>query len=202
MLHEAGYRWKVPPVNAKGEVVKGEEILLPDGRPMEDFTILTPPADYDPLRAMSGIMLQEWLKMIGIPAKSRPMALGSLIQQVKSRQQFDLFVLGYGNLSLDPDYLRNFFISANDRAGGWNMSGYRNPRFDRIAEESAGTMNLEKRRELIWKMQKIIMRDIPYLPLYGPKLSEGVKRGTFKGWVKMVGGIGNTWSFCTIKESR
>jgi ABC-type transport system substrate-binding protein len=96
------------------------------------------------------------------------------MDQVKRRHKFDLFVLGYGNLSLDPDYLRNFFHSKNDRPRGWNMSGYRNPQFDKIADESSRTMVVDKRRALIWEMQQIIMRDIPYIPLYNPKLIEAV----------------------------
>lgn len=199
ILSNGKYAWKVPPVNAKGEVVRGEGIILPNGHRMKRITILTPPADYDPLRAMVGIMIQEWLRMAGIPVLSRPMGFSSLMDQVKTRRQFDLFVLGYGNLSLDPDYLRNFFHSKNDRPRGWNMSGYRNPEFDKIADESSCTMDADKRRALIWEMQKIIMRDIPYIPLYNPKLIEAVRYDRFSGWVEMLGGIGNTWSFCTIR---
>jgi peptide/nickel transport system substrate-binding protein len=199
IFSNAKYTWKDPPVNTKGEVLRGEGIILPDGRPMKHITILTPPADYDPLRAMVGIMIQEWLRMIGIPVLSRPMGFSSLMDQVKRRRQFDLFVLGYGNLSLDPDYLRNFFHSKNDRPRGWNMSGYHNPEFDKIADESSHTMEVDKRRALIWEMQRIIMRDIPYIPLYNPDLIEAVRSDRFTGWVKMLGGIGNTWSFCTIR---
>ncbi|MFH1488929.1 MAG: ABC transporter substrate-binding protein, partial [Pseudomonadota bacterium] len=198
LLGRAGYTWKKPPVRSDGRVVQGEGLMLPGGRPMKRITILTPPADYDPHRAMAGIMVQEWLKMIGIPAVSKPMSLGALLQQVKSgRHDFDLFIMGYGQLSLDPDYLRNFFHSSNDRHRGWNMSGYRNPHFDRLADESSRTMDMEKRRELIREMQRILLRDIPYLPLYNPKLVEAVKKRTFEGWVEMVDGIGNLWSFCT-----
>ena len=199
LLKEGGYTWEDPPVNAEGEVVQGEDICLPDGSEMKRLTILTPPADYDPQRAMVGIMIQEWLKMLGISVTSKPMPLGSLIQQVKTRHDFDLFVLGYGNLSLDPDYLRNFFISKNSKPKGWNTSGYNNPRFDRIADASADAMNREKRRQLIWEMQVILMNDLPWLPLYTPKLAEGVRGDRFTGWVNMVGGIGNRWSFCSIK---
>jgi len=202
VLKEGGYTWEEPPVNEKGEVVEAEDMHLPDGSEMEMMTILTPPADYDPQRAMVGIMIQEWLKMLGIPATSKPMPLGSLIQQVKTRHDFDLFVLGYGSLSLDPDYLRNFFISKNSKPKGWNTSGYNNPRFDDIANASADAMNLEERRKLIWEMQEILMRDLPWLPLYTPKLAEGVRGDRFTGWVNTVGGIGNRWSFCVIKPAR
>jgi ABC-type transport system substrate-binding protein len=199
ILSKAGYSWVVPPVNSEGKVVKGKGIILPDGSPMERLVILTPPADYDPQRAMTGIMIQEWLRMAGIPAISRPMAFGSLIHQVKGRHQFDLFILGYGRLALDPDFLRNFFHSSNDMVRGWNMCGYQNPDFDRIANESARVMELERRRELIREMQRIIMNDLPYIPLYNPKLVEAVRTDKFEGWINMLGGIGNTWSFCQIR---
>ncbi len=199
ILKKGNYGWKVPPVNAEGKVVEGEGIILPGGDPMQRITILTPPADYDPLRAMVGIMVQEWLKMVGIPATSRPMGFGSLVHHVKGRHECDLFVMGYGQLSLDPDYLRNFFHSSQDRSRGWNMSGYQDTHYDRISDASARTMDMEKRRDLIWEMQRILARDIPYLPLYNPKLIEAVRNDKFEGWVGMVGGIGNIWSFCTIK---
>ncbi|MBW1800713.1 MAG: ABC transporter substrate-binding protein [Deltaproteobacteria bacterium] len=199
ILKDGGYTWKKPPVNRDGKVVQGQAMRRPDGKPMKRVTILTPPADYDPHRAMAGIMVQEWIKMLGIPAGVRPMSLSALIQQVKLRRRFDMFILGYGHLSLDPDYMRNFFHSANDRPRGWNMSGYRNPEFHRISDASAREMDREKRRILIRDMQRIIMRDIPYFPLYSPKLVEAVRTDQFEGWVPMLGGIGNIWSFCSLK---
>jgi peptide/nickel transport system substrate-binding protein len=199
ILKGAGYSWDAPPVDDKGRISRARGFRGPDGRPVAQITLLTPPADYDPHRAMVGMMIQEWLKAFGIPAVSRPMAFGSLLEQVKVRHDFDAFVMGYGNLSLDPDYLRNFFLSENDKPQGWNMSGYRNPEFDRIAEESSAAMDLKKRRELILEMQKIIMRDIPYVPLYYPQLTEAVRKKDFDGWVQMLGGIGNLWSFCQLK---
>jgi len=199
ILSDAGYTWQIPPIDNSGNVVNGDGIMLPDGKLMEKFTILTPPADYDPHRAMCGMMMQEWLRMLGIPAYSKPMAFGALIEQVKVRRDFDAFILGYGSLSLDPDYLRNFFISRNDKRRGWNMSGYNNPAFDKIADQSAKTMNRDDRRKLIFEMQKIIMGDVPYMPLYNPKLIEAARKGKFTGWVQMLGGIGNLWSFCQLK---
>ena len=198
ILSNAGYTWEIPPVDRDGNVARGKGIYLPNGQLMEKFTILTPPADYDPLRALSGTIIQEWLRLAGIPVTAKPMAFGSLIQQVKGRRQFDTFILGYGNLDLDPDWIRNFFHSENDKPMGWNMSGYRNPEFDSIAEESSRTIDDEKRRELVWLMQKIILRDVPYIPLYNPKLNEAVRTDKFEGWVETLGGIGNVWSLCTL----
>ena len=199
VLKEAGYSWSTPPLTADGKPQSPTSILRPDGKPLPDFTILTPPADYDPNRAMSGMMIQAWLHQAGLPAVSRPMAFGALLDKVKSRHDFDCFVLGYGNMSLDPGYLQAFFSSNMDKPRGWNMSGYHNPAYDKMAKASLNAMDPDKRRELVLKLQEMLMADLPYLPLYNPLMVLGVRKDRFTGWVEMTGGIGNIWSFCRIR---
>jgi len=48
-------------------------------------------------------------------------------------------------------------------------------------------------------LMKDLARDLPYVPLYNPKLIEAVRNDRFNGWVDTVGGIGNVWSFLQIK---
>ncbi len=199
LLRESGYTWDLPPVGPEGKVVKGRGIRDPDGNAMEVFTILTPPAQYDPKRAMVGNMIGQWLEMLGMPVTVKTLPLPLLIKKVKAEHAFDCAVLGYGNLSLDPDYLRNFFISKNIRPNGWNTSGYSNKEFDRVANASADALDVKERRRLIWQMQNIIMNDLPWIPLYSPKVVEGARIDRFTGWVRMLGGIGNRWSFCSLK---
>jgi len=199
LLSEAGYSWQVPPVDESGKIQAAVDIRLPDGRPLERFTILTPPADYDPHRATTGLMIQEWLRQLGMPAYARPMSFSSLLDQVKGKHDFDAFILGYGRLRLDPAYLGNLFHSNNDKPRGWNMSGYRNPAFDRLADRSVSEMDPVKRQALVLEMQRDIARDLPYIPLYKPSVVEAVRRDRFNGWVNMLEGIGNIWSFCQVK---
>ena len=202
LLSDAGYSWDSPPVDEKGDIVPAEGLRLPDGKPMAPFTILTPPADYDPARAISGTMIQEWLRAVGMPVSARPMEFSSLIDQVKKRRDFDAFILGYGRLSLDPAYLGSFFNSKNDKPRGWNMSGYRNEAFDRLANRADTEMDYTARRQIILEMQKILMNDVPYIPLYVPNLIEAVRTDHFQGWVPMLDGIGNRWSFNEIKPTQ
>ncbi|MCB2225599.1 MAG: ABC transporter substrate-binding protein [Desulfarculaceae bacterium] len=199
ILRQAGYTWETPPVDANGKVVRGVGIRLPNGDPMKEFTILTPPADYDPHRAMSGQMIQEWLRAAGMPAVSRPMAFGALIQKVKGQHDFDAFILGYGKLSLDPGYLRAFFHSRFNKERGYNMSGYESAAFDALSTESNNAMDPNLRREMIFQMQVMLMNAVPYVPLYNPQVVEGVRSDRFTGWVPGLGGVGNIWSLCEIK---
>ncbi|MCP4021189.1 MAG: ABC transporter substrate-binding protein [Desulfobacteraceae bacterium] len=199
ILKKAGYTWDVPPVDKTGNLVKAEGIKLPDGTPMEKFMILTPPSDYDPKRAFAGIMIQEWLKDMGMQVFARPMAFNSLIDTVKGKRDFNAFILGYGKLNLDPDYLNAFFNSKNDKPRGWNMSGYKNIEYDKIANEQRSVVDVDKRKAMIWKMQEMIMQDVPYIPLYNPHIIEAVCTDRFEGWLEKVDGIGNIWSICLVK---
>jgi ABC-type transport system substrate-binding protein len=199
VLADAGFSWDVPPVDAAGNIQPASEIRMPGGQALGRFTILTPPADYDPHRATSGLMIQEWLRDLGMRAYARPMAFSSLLQQVKGNHDFDAFILGYGRLRLDPDYVRNLFHSANDKSRGWNMSGYHNPAFDEAADRSTSEMDPVKRQGLVMEMQKMIARDLPYIPLYKPSVVEAVRTDRFQGWVEMLEGIGNIWSMCQVK---
>jgi len=199
MLKNAGYSWDTPPVDGQGKIVTPSDIRLPSGEKMDKFVILTPPADYDPKRAFAGTMVQEWIRELGMPASARPMAFSSLLDTVKGKHEFDAFILGYGKLNLDPDYLRAFFYSKNDKPRGWNMSGYHNVEFDGIANAQRSIIDTGKRKKLIWKMQEMILEDIPYLPLYNPHIIEATFNKRFKGWVAKVDGIGNIWSLCMVK---
>jgi len=201
LLKKAGYTWDIEPVISAGGISEGQGIHLPNGKLMDNFVILTPPADYDPKRAFAGMMIQEWIRKIGLPAFARPMSFNSLVDRVKGNHDFDAFILGYGKLDLDPDYLRAFFYSGYDKPRGWNMSGYNNPVFDEIAEKQQSLVDEEKRKKIIWEMQAILMEDLPYIPLYNPHILEAVFTERFNGWVENVDGIGNIWSLCMVKKN-
>lgn len=202
ILTAAGYTWEKPPVDPKGKVVMGEGLKMPDGQKAPSFDILTPPADYDPHRAIAGMLIQQWLRQVGIPASSKPASFGSITQQVKVKRAFDTFILGWGHLAIDPDYLRTFFHSKEDRQRGRNPMGYHSDWYDKIADESATLMDDAKRRELIFKMQEFIVEEAPYIPLYVPYVVEACRIDRFTGWNVDLNGVGNHWSLILIKPAQ
>ncbi|MEN8210771.1 MAG: ABC transporter substrate-binding protein, partial [Thermodesulfobacteriota bacterium] len=199
ILKDAGYTWEIQSADAQGNIVEAKGLKLPSGKIMDRLVILTPPADYDPKRAFAGVMIQEWLMKIGMPVSARPMSFNSLLETVKGKREFDAFILGYGKLNLDPDYLRPFFHSGYDKPRGWNMSGYTNPVYDKLADEQKTIVESQERKKVIWEMQTILMEDVPYIPLYNPHILEAVSTKNFKGWIEKVNGIGSIWSLCVIK---
>jgi len=199
ILTAAGYKWEVPPLNAKGSLQKGKGLIAPDGKVVSNLTLITPPAHYDTEAAAAGKTIQEWLTDFGIPVSWKTMAFGSLLQRVKSKRDFDMFIMGWIGLSLDPDYLRRFFHSSYDASNQWNYTGYNNAEFNRLAELQAETLDLKERRRIVLRMQKLLTTDLPCIPLYIPHRMEGIRSDRFTGWVKQIGGVGNIWTFCMLR---
>lgn len=198
ILKEAGYTWKTPPIK-EGQVGKGSGLTAPSGEEIKGLSILVPPADYDPVRSMAGTMIQEWLQELGIDVKVKPMPFNAMMDQVKSRKEFDMVIMGYGNLSLDPDYLRRFFESEEKGHRGDNITGYSSQSFDQLAKAASSCMDREERKKLVCEMQRLLSEELPVIPLYNPYMIEAVREDRFKGWVKTLGGVGNMWSFLNIR---
>lgn len=201
ILTSAGYRWKKPPLDSRGEIQDGEGLISPQGEPVPSITLLTPPPNYDTEMAATGRAVQGWLQDFGISISWQTMAFGGLMRKVRSERDFDLFILGWRGLSLDPDYIRRFFHSSFDRPNGWNDTGYTNADFDRLAERQLTTMDFQARRKIILDLQMKLMKDLPYIPLYVPHRLEGIRTDRFEGWVTREGGVGNHWTFCLLRPT-
>lgn len=167
VLADAGYTW-----DSKGN------LILPDGTPMPAMDILTPPADYDPVRAMAGVLIQEWCREVGMNITAKPTSFGTIVNLVfpdEGIPEFDMYILGW-SIGFDPlPTIQSIFHSSQRPEvlpGGANAMGYVNPEFDAVVDEAMRTLDDEKRRELILKMQDILAEDLPYINLYAKKIIE------------------------------
>ncbi len=185
IIANAGYTWEK------------NTLLKPDGEKVERITLISPPADYDPLRNQSAMVIQTWLSRLGIPVVVRPLSFQEIIVKVFDQRDFDLFILGW-SLGIDPDYLRVFYASRFDTQGGYNAYGYVSEEYDKLAVKSMLESDTQARRELIYAMQAKLAEDLPVFPLYVRTVLEG-RRTRFKGWVENLGGIGSIWSYLYIK---
>ncbi len=66
---------------------------MPDGSLMEKITLLTPPADYDPIRIRAGQMLATNMRAVGINCEAKPIDFNTLVAKVNT---FDYQMLNLG----------------------------------------------------------------------------------------------------------
>ncbi len=188
MLTAAGYT--VPEAKYPDGVM-----LLPDGTEMKPFEILTPPADYDPMRAMSGVLIQEWWRELGVPVTSKPTSFGEIVNKTFESMTFDWYILGWRISGTGyTDYMRYFFHSDQAVPDGNNPMSYENAQVDRYLEN---LLTLCDRDDLIHascEAQKLIIEEVGYCPLYFRTLNEAHRTDTFTGWFTQLGGIAGTES--------
>lgn len=128
------------------------------------FEIVT--SNSSAIRPYAAQILQHQLKKAGVIVTLRVMEWQAFLNMVVFPNKFDSVLLGWG-LSPTPDpYL--FWHSDNDKKGGFNLVGYKNPKIDKMIEKSQSIIDREKLSKLWREMFKIIVDDNPYLFLYIP----------------------------------
>ncbi len=128
------------------------------------FEIVT--SNSNAIRPYAAQIIQHQLKKAGVVVTLRVMEWQAFLNMVVFPNKFDSVLLGWG-LSPTPDpYL--FWHSDNDRQGGFNLVGYKNPIIDKMIEESQSIIDREKLAVMWQEMFKIITDDNPYLFLYIP----------------------------------
>lgn len=177
--------------------------LRPDGQPIGSgaggkIEILTPQADYDPIRAQAGLMIAQELQNVGINAESIAMDFGSIVDRIDQRQ-FDMYILGW-RIGSDPtDFLHAFFHSSTAVAGQ-NYPGYQNQSFDQIIDHARQTGDEDLRKQDVFDAQATIAYDLPYDVLYFRTNIEAYRSDNFVDWT--VGSSGSIFNWRSIFNIR
>jgi len=78
-----------------------------------------------------------------------------------------VYVYGWYPDYVDPDnYVQPFFDSVG---AGWLGTGYSNPEMDSLIQQARSTLDSAKRAELYGKIQDIMVKDAPIIPVYQGK---------------------------------
>lgn len=94
---------------------------LPNGLPMDKITILTPPADYDPIRIRAGELIAQNMRAVGINAVAKAIDFDTLVAKLQS-MDFQMLIIGW---SLTGDPVGNVFdilgpLATSNTFGFWS----------------------------------------------------------------------------------
>ncbi|MCI4457760.1 MAG: ABC transporter substrate-binding protein [Desulfurococcaceae archaeon] len=140
----------------------------------------------------SAELLAGWLKKIGIDAKVSAQALGT-VDQSEGVGDFDIGFMGIGmSITTDVDwYLYERFHSSQAPPIGQyaarNWARYRNPEMDNLLELERTTMDPDARREIVYKIQELIAKDLPVLTLYVKYSMTAYRTDRFVNWNEAEG---------------
>ena len=173
---------------------------MPDGSPIK-FNILTPPKDYDPIRADSGIMIEKNLKSIKLNIAAVPTSFDTIVSAAYVSLDFDMYILGWSVGSFPESYLRDFFHSESDVAinpAGSNAAGYHNATMDAMIDEMETTMDTDDRAQLVKDICGATMMDVAYDTLYYRTNIEAYRKDIWTGWIPAFGSIYNGFSIYNL----
>ncbi|MEL7568533.1 MAG: ABC transporter substrate-binding protein [Dehalobacterium sp.] len=168
ILEDAGYK------DGNGDGVREGS----DGSPLDfRLTLRSESAEQQKM----GRIIAEWWKQIGINITIDVVDSGTLTDRLYDNGDFDMYIWTYF-MDVDPTSILK--IMTTDQIMSWNDSFYSNPVYDDLFIKQDQEMDKEKRREIIYEMQRIIYDDCPYIILaYGPEL-EAYRTDRFEGWVR------------------
>jgi peptide/nickel transport system substrate-binding protein len=118
-------------------------------------------------RQYAGV-IQNSLKEIGIPVEIQTPEQNTLFDELR-RGNFQIAYSQWVGGNQDPIFYKDLFATSEiptQTRPSRNRSRYSNPELDKLLDEAVNTFDRTRGRELYVKIQDIISRDVPILPLW------------------------------------
>lgn len=99
--------------------------------------------------------------------------------------EYELLLINSGGMGGDPDFLRSIYGSQSNTAAlnQSNIRGYNNIRLNELADSQGIEPDRDKRKEIIFEMQKIIADDVPMIMLHGAVDNFVYRHDKYDGWM-------------------
>ncbi|MBC8508296.1 MAG: ABC transporter substrate-binding protein [Chloroflexi bacterium] len=126
-------------------------------------------------------LLSEMWGEVGVKVEPQAMDPDAVTAACCPAFDFDVILWGWGS-DPDPNLLLSV-MTTDEIPTGSSETGYSNAEFDELYYQQASEMDFETRKELVWKMQKIVFDDVVYIiPYYDPAL-QAYRTDSFAGWI-------------------
>ena len=169
MLDEAGYK------DSDGDGVRE----MPDGTHPLIFRLQWP-NDAPEAPRIAELLGQSWAK-IGVKTEPQAMDPDALTSVCCPTFDYDVIIWSWGS-DPDPGFLLSVPTTGEINSGN-SETGYSNPEYDDLFKQQATTLDFNKRKEIVWKMQEILNRDVVYLIPYYNFAVQVYRTDRFKGWI-------------------
>jgi len=195
LLKEAGYTWDTEPTwneDRGGSIDWGVGLKMPNGEYVPELTLLAPSAGYDPLRATSGVLIEQWASSIGFPVRAQLTNFNNILNEtLGGGGNWDMSIAGW-SLTQFPDHMCDFFLE--EWGGVFAFTGYTGDRLSELCTEFKSTNDLDHAKELGYEMQTILATEIPYMYLFANPVQDAynVSTVTFP-YLEVLGGLENLY---------
>lgn len=120
-------------------------------------------------------MIAHQLEKVGIGVRVEPYEWGTFYRDVKNGN-FQIYTLSWVGVT-DPDIFYDICDSSQFPPIGMNRGRYKNAEVDRLVEAGRVEMDEGKRREIYFKVQRILLSELPFIPLWYEKNVDFFRKG-------------------------
>ena len=113
-------------------------------------------------------VIQNYLKNVGVPVTIETAELNTLFDELR-RGNFQIFYGQWVGGNQDPIFFKDLFATSEiptETRASRNRSRYSNKELDALIDEAVNTFDREKAKVLYERIQDIVTRDVPVLPLW------------------------------------
>ncbi len=196
---------------------------LPDGTLMEKITLLTPPADYDPIRIRAGQMIATNMREAGINVEAKPIDFNTLVAKLVAFD-YQMLIIGW-NFSGYTECVSVLYDIYGAAAASNNWAFWSDTNSNPLYEDLGGVSTLadERTMELVDMFtenetlaratfdvaeqinyvkigQDIIADAVPCNVLYY-RVNVEAHSKTWTNWTQFDGTLMNPFNLCTLEYS-
>ncbi len=106
--------------------------------------------------------VQGDLKNISVKTDLNFMEWATYIDAMQNNQ-LEIFRLGWVYDFPDPDSVFFTLLHSSQRGASGNFAWYRNPEVDKLIIEARNTLDKNKRRQLYWRIEQMVLDDAPWI---------------------------------------
>ena len=151
---------------------------MPDHRRPLDFRFNWP--SDSPAAPRTAQLLAAMWKEIGVATQLQSVDADALAAACCPGFDYDLILWAWDS-DPDPSLLLGA-MSSGPIPSGANETGYANPEYDALYQRQAAELDPVQRRQLVWEMQGIALRDVVYIvPFYAHRV-QAYRTDRFTGW--------------------
>jgi peptide/nickel transport system substrate-binding protein len=113
-------------------------------------------------------VIQNYLKNVGIPVSIETAELNTLFDELR-RGNFQIFYGQWVGGNQDPIFFKDLFATSEiptETRASRNRSRYSNKELDALIDEAINTFDRDRAKQLYARIQEIVTRDAPVLPLW------------------------------------
>jgi peptide/nickel transport system substrate-binding protein len=137
---------------------------LPRGKDGVRFHLSLKTSTDESTRLYSEVLQDQW-KRVGVALELRPQEFATFYSDI-SHGSFQLYTQRWVGGNNDPDIFEFVFSSHKFPPDGANRGHYRNPVLDALLDRARVEADREKRRAILFDIQRIVADDLPYLNLW------------------------------------